>query len=160
MSALARRFLLKIFENKFVREDFEMETLSDLEDMREIIFSKNEDDVKDLINSVKSDNKIFSLSLTKLNNELSGNKNRPKRKELNVFLMKCLVQTQTTYQLALIWLKKRVDFQTCDTVISDYNFTGTLIQNTKEKIFTVKENIETSLAEWIRKKCHKLIARG
>ena len=137
-----------------------METLSDLEDMREIIFSKNEDDVKDLINSVKSDNKIFSLSLTKLNNELSDNKHRPKRKELNVFLMKCLVQTQTTYQLALIWLKKRVDFQTCDIVISDYNFTGTLIQNTKEKIFTVKENVETSLAEWIRKKCHKLIARG
>ena len=137
-----------------------MENLGDVEDVSEILYSQNEADVTNLIKSVDSDNVIFGSSLTKLNNELSGNKYRPKRKELNRFLMECLVKTESTYPLALIWLKQRVDFQTCDTVVSDHNFTGTKMQNAKEKFYTVKENVETNLTEWIREKCHKLIARG
>ena len=137
-----------------------MENLGDVEDVSEILSSKNEADVINLINSVESDNSLFGSNLTKLNNEMSGNKYRPKRKELNRFLMECLVKTESAYPLALIWLKQRVDFQTCDTVVSDFNFTGTNMQNAKEKIYTVKENVETNLTEWIREKCHKLIARG
>ena len=137
-----------------------MENVGDDENVSEILYSQNEADVTNLIKSVDSDNVIFGSSLTKLNNELSGNRYRPKRKELNRFLMECLVKTESTYQLALLWLKQRVDFRTCDTVISDYNFTGTKIQSAKEKFYTVKENVETNLTEWIREKCHKLIARG
>ena len=137
-----------------------MENQGDVEAVSEILCSQNEADVTNLIKSVDSGNVIFGSSLTKLNNELSGNKYRPKRKELNRFLMECLVKTESSYQLALLWLKQRVDFRTCDTVISDYNFTGTKIQNAKEKFYTVKENVETNLTEWIREKCHKLIARG
>ena len=80
ISALARCCLLKIFERKFVRNDFEMENLGDDEDVSEILYSQNEADVTNLIKSVDSDNVIFGSSLTKLNNELSGNKYRPKRK--------------------------------------------------------------------------------
>ena len=137
-----------------------MENQGDVEDVSEILYSQNEADVTNLIKSVDSDNVIFGLSLTKLNNELSVNKYRPKRKELNRFLLECLVKTESKYQLALIWLKQRVAFQTCDTVISDFNFTGTKMQNAKEKFYTVKENVETNLTEWIKEKCHKLIARG
>ena len=82
-SALTRCCLLKIFEMKFVRNDFEMENVGDDENVSEILYSQNEADVTNLIKSVDSDNVIFGSSLTKLNNELSGNRYRPKRKELN-----------------------------------------------------------------------------
>ena len=110
-----------------------MENQGDVEDVSEILYSQNEADVTNLINSVESDNVLFGSSLTKLNNKLSGNKYRPKRKELNTFLVECLVKTESTYPLALIWLKQRVAFETCDTVISDYNYINTKIQNAKEK---------------------------
>ena len=61
----------------------------------------------------------------------SGVTDVPLRRRVNKFFMEVLEEVQQDQAAALIWLKRHVEPEICDTILSDKNFSGiqTIIVN-------------------------------
>ena len=80
----------------------------------------------------------------------SGADDRAKRREINCAFMDCLEKVQSGDSPALLWLKRHVDFQVCDIMLSDWNYSGTKVQVIKEWIAIKKKAAEKAMAEKAR----------
>ena len=54
----------------------------------------------------------------------SGLTDVPLRRRVNKFFMDCLEEVQQDQAAALIWLKRHVEPEICNTILSDKNYTG------------------------------------
>ena len=46
------------------------------------------------------------------------------RRIVNKFFIECLTDIEGGHPATLIWLKKNLDHATCDTILSDHDYTG------------------------------------
>ena len=46
------------------------------------------------------------------------------RRQVNVSFMTCLIEIETSHPSALLWLKRNIDSDICNTIMSDYDYTG------------------------------------
>ena len=73
--------------------------------------------------------------------------------------MDCLTEFKLCRSLALLWLKKHIDFEVCEVVISDWNYRGNKLQVFKDKFTILKGKVEEFLSNWIRNYCDSFIAK-
>ena len=78
--------------------------------------------IKNLI--VNSNDDRLKKNLRFLNMDGSVNQDTEKRREMNKMFLRCLVEVQQDYPSALIWLKRNIDSDICDTMLSDWKYTG------------------------------------
>ena len=86
----------------------------------EQIRSKDKDVI---INLITTDNQHISRSLRIINLDVPTAE-ITERREINVAFMTCLIETETSHPSALLWLKRNIDANICDTIMSDYDYTG------------------------------------
>ena len=70
------------------------------------------------------------------------------------------MEVQLSRKNALLCLKTQLDFATCNTMISDWNFTGTKLQTVVEKAVLQRQSIQNNLAQWIKDKSYYIIKKG
>ena len=87
--------------------------------------------IKELITE---DNKQLGTSLGTMNTELSGSNEKTQRRQINKLFVECLMEVKLSLPQALIWMKRHVKFETCDIIMSDWNYSGTQIQIIRDKI--------------------------
>ena len=70
----------------------------------------------------------------------SGLTDVPLRRRVNKLFMDCLEEVQQDQAAALIWLKRHVEPEICNTILSDKNYTGlqTIISYQTNYIFFSK----------------------
>ena len=86
----------------------------------EQIRSKDKDVI---INLITTDNQYISRSLRIINLDVPTAE-ITERRQINVSFMSCLVEIETSHPSALLWLKRNIDSDICDTIMSDYDYTG------------------------------------
>ena len=64
------------------------------------------------------------LNLRLISMDGSGLTDVPLRRGINKFFMECLEEVQQDQAAALIWLKRHVEPEICNTILSDKNFSG------------------------------------
>ena len=89
-------------------------------DVIEKIRSKDKDVI---INLITTDNQHVSRSLRIINLDVPTAE-ITERRQINVAFMTCLVEIETSHPSALLWLKRNIDSDICDTIMSDYDYTG------------------------------------
>ena len=124
-------------------------------DVMKILKGKNKTEVRKLI---KSQEQNLGKCLRIIN--IHGARNRAERREINSCFMNCLMEVQLSRKNALLCLKTQVDFATCNTIISDWNFTGTKLQTVVEKTVVQMQSTQNNLAQWINDKFHYVIKKG
>ena len=86
----------------------------------EQIRSKDKDVI---INLITTDNQHISRSLRIINLDVPTAE-ITERRQINVSFMSCLVEIESSHPSALLWLKRNIDPDICDTIMSDYDYTG------------------------------------
>ena len=86
----------------------------------EQIRSKDKDVI---INLITTDNQHISRSLRIINLDVPTAE-IAERRQINVAFMTCLIEIETSHPSALLWLKRNIDSDICDTILSDYDYTG------------------------------------
>ena len=114
---------------------------SKAQDVMKILKGKNKTEVRKLI---KSQEQNLGKYLRIIN--IHGTRDRAERREVNNCFMNCLMEVQLSRKNALLCLKTQVDFATCNTIISDWNFTGTKLQTVVEKAVLKKQSTQNNLA--------------
>ena len=89
-------------------------------DVIEQIRSKDKDVI---INLITTDNQHISRSLRIINLDVPTAE-ITERRQINVAFMTCLIEIETSHPSALLWLKRNIDSDICDTIMSDYDYTG------------------------------------
>ena len=89
-------------------------------DVIEQIRSKDKDVI---INLITTDNQHISRSLRIINLDVPTAE-ITERRQINVAFMTCLIEIETSHPSALLWLKRNIDPDICDTIMSDYDYTG------------------------------------
>ena len=88
----------------------------------EILLSKDDPALQRLINAESSTNPRLNGVLRMVN--MDGTQDLEERRMINKFFMDTLVKIHLIRPVALIWLKKHIDFETCSTMLSDWKHTG------------------------------------
>ena len=79
---------------------------------------------KDIItNLIITKNQYISRSLRIINLDVPTAE-ITERRQINVSFMSCLVEIESSHPSALLWLKRNIDSDICDTIMSDYDYTG------------------------------------
>ena len=79
---------------------------------------------KDIItNLITTKNQHISRSLRIINLDVPTAE-ITERRQINVAFMTCLIEIETSHPSALLWLKRNIDSDICDTIMSDYDYTG------------------------------------
>mgnify|MGYP007045152372 FL=1 len=86
----------------------------------EKIRSKDKDVI---INLITTDNQYISRSLRIINLHVPTTE-ITERRQINVTFMTCLIEIEASHPSALLWLKRNIDSDICDTIMSDYDYTG------------------------------------
>ena len=141
--------LLSLFKQAFKGQKL---TIDNLDDLKDILYSKNKNAVKEII---ISENKHIGTNLRMISIELSEAGDKTMRREISKCFMDCLMEVKSSHPQALVWLKRHVDFDICAIILSDCNYSGNLIQVTEDKAFALKERIENNLAKFIMNTCDK-----
>lgn len=151
VSIMTRFCLLKIFKPKYRENCLQTETIqSELQ----VLKGMDRNKVKELI---VQEAKQLGTDLRIIATELSGATDKVKRRQINKCFMNCLVEVKLGGPQALIWLKSHVDFEVCDKILSDWNYSGTHIQIIGDKIMDLKEKVERLLANLVETKCNEFI---
>ena len=77
--------------------------------------------IKTLILAENSENMKLKQLLRVIN---MGGSDRKEKRSINKNFMDCLIEVKSGAPLALIWLKKHIDFEVCNSIISDWKYTG------------------------------------
>ena len=101
---------------------------------------------------ITSENKNLGPALRMINMEGFFPENLSERRKINHHFIKCLIQVKMGRRFALFWLMRNVDFQICQTILSDINYSGTCIQVMMNNIDWYMKLIQTILAHNIKGK--------
>ena len=153
-SLLARVCLSKVVKHSSQDDNFQMSTPNT---MMKLLQSKNKEIVKDLITA---ENKNLGPALKMINLEGFKSESVSGRRDTNKFFMQCLIEVKMGRGPALVWLKRHVDFQVCNVIFTDLDYSGTWIQVFMGKINTHKKSMQTILAQKIKDKCNNCIKAG
>ena len=97
-------------------------------------FFQNKNATKEFI---KAENKSLILLLKVINLESYTVFDLMQRRKLNLFFMQCLVEDQSGYPQALLWLKRHLTLQACDVIICDWHYLPNVrIENMKNAFCT------------------------
>ena len=88
----------------------------------EILLSKDDPALQRLITAESSTNPRLKGVLRMVN--MDGTQDLEERRMINKFFLNTLVKIHIIRPVALIWLKKHIDFETCSTMLSDWEHTG------------------------------------
>ena len=72
------------------------------------------------------------------------------RRETNKIFMECLVEFKMGRGPAIVWLKKNVDFDICNVILSDVNYSCSWIQILMDMITQKKKLLQKFFAEKIK----------
>ena len=76
-----------------------------------------------------------------------------RRRVINKHFFNCLLEVEGDKPSALIWLKKHIDLEICEIMMSDIENTGTMMQIVKQKTFSTKEELESDVAQAFKTNC-------
>ena len=71
---------------------------------------------------IEAENKTLILLLKVINLESYTVFDAMQRRKFNLFFMQCLVEDQSGYPQALLWLKRHLNLQACDVITCDWHF--------------------------------------
>ena len=106
----------------------------------EILYESNEMDtvsLKRLILTYDSNNIPLKTILRMIN--MNDPENVHERRRINKRFLDCLVEVTSSGPLALIWLKKNIDYDICDIMLSDWKHSGK--SKTNFHIKTLHQNL-------------------
>ena len=84
---------------------------------------------------IEAENKTLILLLKVINLESYTVFDAMQRRKFNLFFMQCLVEDQSGYPQALLWLKRHLNLQACDVITCDWHyFPNVRIENMKNVI--------------------------
>ena len=89
----------------------------------EILRSEDKTALKDLISNEKEGNTQLNQVLRMVNIDGTGPQDVKSRREINKSFMTCLIAKLGRPE-ALIWIKKHLDPEFCNSILSDMNYTG------------------------------------
>jgi hypothetical protein len=91
---------------------------------------------------IKAENKTLILLLKVINLESNTVFDEMQRRKFNLFFMQCLVEDQSGYPQALLWLKKHLNLQACDVITYDWHYLiNVRIKNMKNAFCTQYKRI-------------------
>ena len=91
----------------------------------EILHGDDKIAIKKLISEESHENTQLKQNLRMINLDGSGLQDLDARRMVNKSFLDCLMEVQLTRPAVLIWLKKHIEFETCKTMLSDWNYSGT-----------------------------------
>ena len=127
---------------------------SNTSDLKKILHDENEVAIKD---NIKSKNIYLNPVLRMINIDGSKADNRKQRRETNKCFMKCLIQVEQSIPASFLWLKRHVDYEICEIIISDWNNNSSFLQVMSDKIASENERIEKLIASYVENKYLRLL---
>ena len=118
-------------------------------DLKKILHDENEIAIKD---NIKSKNMYLNPVLRMINIDGSKTGDRKKRRDINKCFMKCLIQVEQSIPSSFLWLKRHLDYEICEIIISDWNHTSSFLQVMSDKIASENERIEKLIASYVENK--------
>ena len=100
------------------------ETNSAPNKVMEVLCSGDKSAMKEIICNENGGNRELNQVLRIVNIDGSGPQDVDSRRKINKFFMNCLIETQLGLPEALIWVKKHLDPEFRDTLLSDLDYTG------------------------------------
>ena len=123
-------FCLILFNRKTVKrknnkklERIPLQEVNSTTNVIEIIRSDDKTALKELISNEKEGNTQINQVLRMVNLDGTGPQDVASRRELNKSFMTCLIAKLGRPE-ALIWIKKHLDPEFCNSILSDMNYTG------------------------------------
>ena len=123
-------------------------------DLKKILHDGNEVAIKD---NIKSKNIHLNPVLRMINIDGSKADKRKQRREINKCFMKCLIQVEQSIPASFLWLKRHVDYEICEIIISDWNYKSSFLQVMSDKIASENERIEKLISSYIEDEYLRLL---
>ena len=101
----------------------QMQSLMNDNDSNSVIEQIRSKDKDVITNLIATKNQHISRSLRIINLDVPTAE-ITERRQINVSFMTCLIDIETSHPSALLWLKRNIDSDICDTIMSDYDYTG------------------------------------
>jgi len=143
-----RAGLLKINEKKLKKnngvQNIPLLEINDKSNVMAILQGSKKSAIKNLIMN-SSDDKI-KKNMRFLNMDGAGFQDLAVRRKTNKNFFQCLFKVYPHRPTALVWLKNNIEFDTCQRMLSDLNYTGSLKERMMDKIKAKKEEKEEYLA--------------
>ena len=121
--------LSKAFEKVYQRNQHEhINTLpqeKDVSNVKVTLLTMNQKDTKELI---CSENPYLNPILWMINAEVSTIEEISKRRQVNKFFMTTLMEVKGGGPIPFLWLKRHLDYELCEKILSDWNYNGTFFQ--------------------------------
>ena len=159
LSMILRRSLLfvivgkqKYWKSKSNETTHNEQQQSNLQNIIETLYTKNEDAMKELI---VSQSIILSQILVLINR---GTDDLSERRNINKFFLDCLTEVKQDQPQALVWLKKNIDIDVCAIMLSDLKFSNAWHEVMIDKVSAIKKRIEKLVTDFINNRCHGWIA--
>ena len=129
--------------------------LSNLCGVKKILYEQNVDEIKDLI--ISKDIYLGPV-LRMINMEGSEIEDLMSRRDLNKCFLNCVIEVEGGHPKAFLWLKRNVDYEICEVMISDFNYNGNFLQVVSDKLTANWERVKSLLTELVHKMCNRSIA--
>ena len=158
LSTVLRRSLFVIIGKQTDRKNKSNETKhneqqqSNLQNMIETLYGKDEDGLKELIFSQTTMLSQVLMLINRGADELS------ERRSINKFFLDCLTKVKQGQPEALVWLKKNIDSDVCAIMLSDWNFSNAWHEVMIDNVSAIKKRIKKLIVEYINNKCTVWIA--
>ena len=140
------------WKNKSNKATYNEQQQSNLQNVIETLYNKNEDAMKKLIVSHRI---ILSQILTLINR---GADDLSERRNINKYFLNCLTKVKQSQPLALVWLKKNIDPDVCAIMLSDWKFSNAWYEVMSDKVSAIKKRVEKLVTEFIDNRCTGWIA--
>ena len=157
LSLVSRRCLLIIgnqtaWKIKSKETAYNKQQQSNLQNLVETLYSKNEDAMKELIFSQCN----MLCQVVALINR--GADDLSERRNINKSFFDCLTKVKQGQPQALVWLKKNIDPEVCTIMFSDWKFSNAWHEVMNDKVSAIKKKIEKLVTEFINSRCTGMIA--
>ena len=130
MASIPISFCLILFNRKTVKrkskqelERIPLQEVNSTTNVIEIFRSEDKTALKELISNENEGNTQINQVLRMVNIDGTGPQDVASRREINRSFMTCLIAKLGRPE-ALIWIKKHLDPEFCNSIISDMNYTG------------------------------------
>ena len=130
MASIPISFCLILFNRKTVKhkskqelERIPLQEVNSATNMIEIFRSEDKTSLEELISNENEGNTQINQVLRMVNIDGTGPQDVASRREINRSFMTCLIAKLGRPE-ALIWIKKHLDPEFCNSIISDMNYTG------------------------------------
>ena len=131
LSILVRASLLKWNEtilqknNQPIVENIPLQQVDDNSSVMEVLQGDDELAIRNLILNSKDDELMKNLRF--LNLDSTGMHALEMRRRTNHVFINNLIKVQHDVPTALVWLKNNIEFDVCQTMLSDWKYTGEIL---------------------------------